>query len=62
MVPASAQLRRMAAGDTYLPIVVLLVAAVVFALVPLALAWVWSKTFSPRKPGPDKNATYECGL
>jgi NADH:ubiquinone oxidoreductase subunit 3 (subunit A) len=52
----------MAAGDTYLPIVVLLVAAVVFALVPLALAWVWSKTFSPRKPGPDKNATYECGL
>ena len=52
----------MAAGDTYLPIVVLLVAAVVFALVPLTLAWVWSKTFSPRKPGPDKNATYECGL
>ncbi len=46
----------------YLLIVVLLVAAVLFALAPLALAWLWSKKFSPRKPGPDKNATYECGL
>ena len=46
----------------YLLIVVLLVAAVLFALTPLALAWFWSKKFSPRKPGPDKNATYECGL
>jgi NADH-quinone oxidoreductase subunit A len=46
----------------YLLILVLLVAAVLFALTPLALAWVWAKKFSPRKPGPDKNATYECGL
>ena len=46
----------------YLLIVILLVAAVLFALTPLALAWFWSKKFSPRKPGPDKNATYECGL
>src|SRR5215831_11575080 len=46
----------------YLLIVVLLVAAVLFALTPLVLAWVWAKKFSPRKPGPDKNATYECGL
>ena len=36
--------------------------AVGFALAPLALAWVWAKTYSPRKPGPDKNAIYECGL
>ena len=41
---------------------VLLVAAVVFALTPLGLAWLWAKKFSPRKPGPDKNAIYECGL
>src|SRR3954469_24511604 len=47
---------------SYLVIVVLLVGAVLFALTPLALAWLWAKKFSPRKPGPDKNATYECGL
>ena len=46
----------------YLFIVVLMVAAVAFALTPLALAWLWAKSFSPRKSGPDKNATYECGL
>lgn len=50
------------ADNLYLPILVLLVAAVGFALTPLALAWLWAKTFSPRKPGHDKNATYECGL
>src|SRR2546422_11330782 len=48
--------------DPYLLIFVLLVAAVAFALAPLALAWLWAKKFSPRKPGPDKNAIYECGL
>ena len=41
---------------------VLLAAAVLFALIPLGLAWLWSKKFSPRKPGPGKNAIYECGL
>src|SRR5438477_7505937 len=46
----------------YLLIVVLLAGAVAFALTPLALAWLWAKTFSPSKPGPDKNAIYECGL
>src|SRR5437764_15421813 len=46
----------------YLLIFILLVAAVLFALAPLILAWLWAKRFSPRKPGPDKNATYECGL
>jgi len=39
-----------------------MVAAVLFALTPLALAWLWSRRFSPPKPGPDKNAIYECGL
>ena len=49
-------------SDPYLVILVLLVAAILFALTPLALAWLWAKKFSPRKPGPDKNAIYECGL
>src|SRR5438093_13375504 len=46
----------------YLFIIILLVGAALFALTPLALAWLWAKKFSPQKPGPDKNATYECGL
>jgi len=37
-------------------------AAIAFALTPLALAWIWARIFSPRKPGADKNASYECGL
>jgi len=36
--------------------------ALAFALVPLGLAWAWARKFSPPKPGPDKNAIYECGL
>jgi len=51
-----------AASDSYLPVIILMLAAVGFALTPLALAWLWAKKFSPRKPGADKNATYECGL
>lgn len=50
------------ADNSYLPVIVLLIAAVAFALTPLALAWLWAKKFSPRKPGQDKNAIYECGL
>src|SRR5262245_11073691 len=52
----------MAVGGVYTPIVILLIGAVLFAVAPLALAWVWAKKYSPRKPGQDKNATYECGL
>jgi NADH:ubiquinone oxidoreductase subunit 3 (subunit A) len=51
-----------AADYSYLTIVLLLVAAVGFALTPLLLAYVWARVFSPRKPGHDKNAIYECGL
>lgn len=43
-------------------VLVLAAGAVGFALAPLALAWIWAKKYSPRKPGPDKNAIYECGL
>jgi NADH:ubiquinone oxidoreductase subunit 3 (subunit A) len=46
----------------YFFIVVLLLAAVALALGPLALAWLWARRFSPRKPGPQKDAIYECGL
>jgi len=48
--------------DPYLFVVVMAVAAVAFAATPLLLAWLWARKFSPNKPGPDKNATYECGL
>jgi len=36
--------------------------ALVFPLMPLALAWLWRHFFQPPHPGPDKNATYECGI
>jgi len=46
----------------YFLIVVLMAAATALALGPLALAWLWAKRFSPPKPGPQKDAIYECGL
>jgi len=55
-------LSKTVANSSYLPLLVLLVAAVGFAAVPLALAWLWARIFSPAKPGPSKNAVYECGL
>jgi len=51
-----------AADNPYLLVVIFAMAAILFALVPLGLARLWSGMFSPLKPGPDKNATYECGL
>lgn len=48
--------------NPYFFILILMIAAVAFAVTPLALAWLWAKKFSPRKPGKDKNAIYECGL
>jgi NADH:ubiquinone oxidoreductase subunit 3 (subunit A) len=48
--------------SSYLTILILMGAALLFALTPLLLAWLWARFYSPRKPGPDKNATYECGL
>ena len=46
----------------YLLIVVLMFGALGFAVLPLILARLWAWKFSPRKPGLDKNAIYECGL
>jgi NADH-quinone oxidoreductase subunit A len=51
-----------ATDHSYLTILILMVAAVLFAFTPLLLARLWAIFFSPNKPGPDKNATYECGL
>ena len=48
--------------NPYLFIVVFAISATLFAVVPLVLARLWAKAFSPQKPGPDKNAIYECGL
>jgi NADH-quinone oxidoreductase subunit A len=53
---------RFSMTHPYLFLVVLIGATLGFALTPLALAWLWAKKFSPRKPGKDKNAIYECGL
>jgi NADH:ubiquinone oxidoreductase subunit 3 (subunit A) len=49
-------------SSPYLFLLLLMVGAVVFAVVPLVLAWLWARRFSPQKPGRDKNAIYECGL
>ena len=49
-------------SSPYLFILLLLAGAAAFALVPLGLAWLWARFFSPRKPGSDKGAIYECGL
>ena len=49
-------------SNSYLPVLVLLIAAIAFALTPLLLARLWAMKFSPKKPGADKNAIYECGL
>ncbi len=49
-------------NQAYSVLLLLMVGAVVFALAPLGLAWLWSRKFSPPKPGPEKGAIYECGL
>jgi NADH-quinone oxidoreductase subunit A len=36
--------------------------ALIFPLMPLALAWLWRHFFQPPKPGAAKNAIYECGV
>ncbi len=48
--------------NPYLFIVIFAGVALVFPLLPLALAWCWRRFFQPPKPGAQKNATYECGV
>jgi NADH-quinone oxidoreductase subunit A len=52
----------MADYNPYALILLLLFVALAFALTPLVLAYVWARRFSPRKPGQEKSAIYECGL
>jgi NADH-quinone oxidoreductase subunit A len=47
---------------SYAFLAVFFVAAALFPLVPLTLARLWAGFYSPAKPGPRKNAAYECGL
>jgi NADH-quinone oxidoreductase subunit A len=49
-------------SSSYLVLLLLAVAAVGFAIAPLAAAWAWAKYFSPKKPGVVKSDTYECGV
>lgn len=51
-----------ALNSPYLILVLLILGALGFALIPLGMAALWAKYISPPKPGPVKNATYECGL
>ncbi len=52
----------MTESSPYLFLSVLLGVAVIFPLIPIALARGWSLAFTPLKPGIEKNATYECGI
>ena len=50
------------APSPYFFLVILCGVALVFPLGPLALAWLWRRFLQPPRPGPKKNATYECGV
>src|SRR6202011_1401022 len=48
--------------DPYFFLIIFAGVALVFPLMPLGLAWVWRRSLQPPKPGPQKSATYECGV
>src|ERR1700751_2628850 len=48
--------------NPYLFILIFPAVGLVFPVRPLGLAWMWRRFFQPPKPGPDKNAIYECGV
>ena len=50
------------APDPYFFLIIFCGVALIFPVMPLALAWLWRRFFQPPKPGPAKNATYECGI
>jgi NADH-quinone oxidoreductase subunit A len=50
------------AGSPWATIAALFFGALIFAALPLLLAWLWARFISPAKPGSEKNASYECGL
>jgi NADH:ubiquinone oxidoreductase subunit 3 (subunit A) len=48
--------------SSYWFLVIFLLPGTGFCLVPILLAKFWARWMCPPKPGPHKNATYECGL
>lgn len=46
----------------YLFLTVFLGLAVAFPLLPIGMAALWGRAFTPGKPGQEKNASYECGI
>jgi NADH:ubiquinone oxidoreductase subunit 3 (subunit A) len=46
----------------YLFLTIFLGIALAFPLIPIGLAYAWARWMAPAKPGPEKNAIYECGL
>ena len=46
----------------YIFLAVFALMALAFAIAPLAIAWLWARLYSPKKPGAVKNEIYECGL
>jgi len=52
----------MTAPQPYLMLALMLATGIAFCLGMLGLARLWAAVFSPHKPGPSKNAAYECGL
>lgn len=52
----------MTGEPSYLFLAVLAGVATAFCVAPLLLARLWARWFAPPKPGPEKNAPYECGL
>jgi NADH-quinone oxidoreductase subunit A len=49
-------------GHPYAFLAVFFTVALAFPLVMLGVAQAWVRIFQAAKPGPLKNATYECGL
>lgn len=49
-------------ASPYAFLALFLAVALAFPLIMLGVAQLWVRTFQAAKPGPLKNATYECGL
>jgi NADH:ubiquinone oxidoreductase subunit 3 (subunit A) len=49
-------------GESHAFLALFLGVAIAFPLLLLGVARLWVRFFQPAKPGPRKNATYECGL
>lgn len=48
--------------QAYLALTLFLGVALGASLIPIGLSHLWARCFTPAKPGPGKNAAYECGI